>query len=186
MAGSTYPFTDGSVITAAGQNSAYETNREKISTKIEIYTGSTFDSSAAANSGTSSPITDEQSYEMTAISAADLVGFDYIDINMAVIKSANSSGSADGQCYLKIQTKEIAGAYADSLVYVSLAHSDGGTGRVFNLFQNILYTHTLTAGEKSAGIQIKVFSKSYADDGSSDSGRSDVTNVQTSLTGYRG
>lgn len=75
---------------------------------------------------------------------------------------------------MKIQSKEKGGSYSDSLAYTTL--SSGNLNSTDSILINLEWYHTLTAGEKSNGVQFKVFSKSIgADIGDIAS----VTNVQT-------
>ena len=99
--------------------------------------------------------------EFDAISAANLTDAKYVKIS---VTSANSSTGASG--YLTIQTKEVGGEYADSLaqteiVYITTAHSLTATG-------SFIWHHTLTAGEKTNGVQVKVI-------------LSGITNIMTTL-----
>ncbi len=175
-------WSDGEVLDGADLNDTFDATNDNISQIIEVYTGTDFDTDARANSSTSPSVTDEQSHEFTAITAADLTNKNYIKVYMTVTFSATASGSADGQAYLKVQSKEIGGAYTDSLVYTSLGKAeDDGEGEVNYQTVSINYLYTLTAGEKTNGVQLKIFSKSVANEGSADSGKAIVNNVQTYL-----
>lgn len=128
------------------------------SSKIyEIYSGTAFDTLLSATTGT-----DEQSYEMTSISAADLGNADYLKIKMLVKYSVTGSGTSDVS--IKIQTKDIGGSYSDSMIYQLLmrGNSENDTSEQY-WTKEITWIHTLTNDEKTNGVQAKLFSKSTTD-----------------------
>lgn len=122
----------------------------------QVYTGTTFDSGVATGGAS-----DEQSVELTAISASDLGEADYLQITIVGVVDNRSSGSGTAQVQIKIQTREIAGSYSDSMAYKNLSvalNAANDTG-----VRSLTYMHTLTSGEKTNGVQVKVFSQSSTD-----------------------
>jgi len=109
---------------------------------IEIYTGNALDISETGGGATNS-------YEMTAISAADLVGATYIKISMTAY--FNAAGTSGARLYYKVETKEIGGSYSDSLASREICDNTSG-----ERMATIDYYHTLTAGEKTNGVQVKL------------------------------
>jgi len=180
MAGSTYPFTDGSIITAAGQN-------QSTSVVNEIYTGSGFNSSKSAGSaGTSTA-----SHELTAISSADLYDCNYIRIKILhkdVSYPYNEDSSASTQ--IKIESKEIAGSYADTMaVQTTLSFANNGSfnsGQSVHVLTTSEWIHELTTGEKSNGVQFKITSNSITVGATVSNTSASVTNVQTVLERIHG
>lgn len=140
----------------------------------EIFTGSDFDSTIDTTAGN-----DEQSYEMTAVTTATAEGYTYVRITFlgtSHLDSDNSSNQAMNT-QLKAQIKEVGGAYGDIIAYT--IHC-GESLDYTNKYLTASYTiyHTLTAGEKSNGFQIKLFSKSTM---GSNSQAVSFTNVQTTV-----
>jgi len=129
--------------------------------------------------------TNEASEEFTAISAADLAGANYVICEITGF--AKVSGPR-GNSYVqhKVQTKEIGGVYADSTGYqnkilsgpINSVDDDLTSGDTWK------WVHTLTAGEKTNGIQVKFFANSYVDNnGSGSPGQtSEFTNKQIILS----
>jgi len=136
----------------------------------EVYTGTGYDTSITTAT------TDEQSYEMTSISSTNLGSTDYLVIRMLIDYSVNGSGVSDVS--LKIQTKDIGGSYSDSLPYKLLMRGnvENDTSNV-EWIKEVTWVHTLTNDEKTNGVQVKIFSKSYSDSASGIP--TSVTNVQT-------
>lgn len=142
-----------------------------------IYTSTGFDTTAVSTTNTAS-------YEFSAITAADLANADYLIIEITALTAAtNNGGSAAGaSCNFHIETKEVGGSYADSfpdtLVHeiTTTSASSGDTIRS-SVLKTFKWVHTLTAGEKSNGVQVKVSSTSTA--GTSCSAA--VTNKQTTI-----
>ena len=138
---------------------------------VELYTSTGFDSTQAGVGN------DEQSYEATAITAANLKNANYIEFEITA-QHYVSFQAGGGQTELKVQTKEVGGSYADSTAYqrvLNLIDSDADgdiyTGATWK------WVHTLTAGEKTNGVQYKIFSKSTVASGASSD--ASVTNKQT-------
>jgi hypothetical protein len=123
-------------------------------TKIDqVYTGSGFNSSASS----AAPV--EEDHELDAVSSTDLTG----NVNYAVLTitgkstfSSNNTGPVTTQ--LKAQIKETGDSYADIEGY-TIVHSTvfDGTTTYSSTYKLVA---TLTAGMKTNGFQIKVFSKS--------------------------
>ena len=146
-------------------------------TKIkQVYASTGFDSSQTGAG------TDTQDHELTAIVAADLINANYVEIS--VTGEFVTTGARGGhKVSLKVQTKEIGGSYSDSTGYQTIVYQNGTAGG-YNDKNDIRLTwkwvHTLTAGEKSNGVQVKLFSQSYVDnDGGGSTGQlASFTNIQ--------
>jgi len=152
-------FTNGTTADADEVNANFDICLTNGSIK-EIYTGSDYDTSQAAAG------TDEQSYEMTAISSSDLTDVNYLKITMVGNARTISQGtSTDSEVELKIQTKETGGAYSDVLSYQHVCYTyKYASSDQDRCVANVTYLHELTAGEKTNGVQVKVFSKSSSAD----------------------
>jgi hypothetical protein len=139
----------------------------------EVYTGSGFDSSQTTLA------TDTQSHELTAI--IDTKGAGYVKIRVTAKAIGTSTATDDitrsvtGN--IKAQIKEIGDAYADILVYqpIMSVTFNGTANETIVSTYDIL--HELTAGQKTNGFQIQIFSQSIC--ASTAASTMDVTNVQT-------
>jgi len=155
--------SDGQILTAENFT---DTINASTNITTQVYGGSGFDSSVIDG-------TDEDNYEMDSISSDITSSATYIKIT--VFGNAQTGYIfANGYIQLKIQSKEIGGSYADILAYDYIMKT-GMYDDDVNVNINYVYYHTLTAGEKSNGIQLNIFSKSYASAGSSTT----FTNKQT-------
>lgn len=130
----------------------------------EVYTGNGFDTTISSTG------TIEGDHELTAIAAASLVGKTYVKIR--IVGTARSQNKPP---MLKIQKKEVGGAYADLFVYQYAAGSCVSTGMLNPLWVQFDYIHTLTAGDIANGIQLKLFSFSESIANTTNS----FTNIQT-------
>ena len=159
-----FPKIDGDVLFASEVNAFL--NPIKV-----IYTGSGF------NSTISSSGTDEQSHELTSISAADLNQATYLKISSLV--NTSSSSANDGDASIKFQTQNLSDlTYSDSMSYRVVAHNNTGqSGGNSSPTIYIEWIHTVTANEKINAIQVKVFSKSV----NNSTGQVQVGNIQTRL-----
>jgi len=170
-----YTFTNGTVAEADEVN----TNFTYVSNKIhQIYTGSGFNTTIGASS------TDEGSHELDAISSSDIADRDYA---ILTIRGAHSSGTGDtgdgGEVYLKVEIKEIGGSYGDVQAYEKTFDLGGHNENTTATFDWTVH-HALTAGEKSSGFQIKVWSKS--DTTGESTGSASFTNKCTVLSTIAG
>lgn len=144
----------------------------------EIYTGTGFDVSIAGAGGT-----DSDDHELTAINAADLANADYLIIKVLCSVSAVSDNTAsNANATLQFQTKEVGGAYADTMTTKTVWRADStGSGvntRISGL-QTVEWVHTLTAGEKANGVQVKILAVASA----TNAGDScDLSNGQTVIS----
>lgn len=121
---------------------------------IQVYTGSGFDSTTA----TADP--DVQDHELDAVSSA-------INSNYAIVKITGTSAlTGDGSSgvavdvQLKAQIKETGGAYGDIVAFKSIFSTDPGPAIGDSVTNTYEIVATLTAGQKTNGFQIKVFSRS--------------------------
>ena len=136
-----WPKIDGDVLYAS------EVNFIGIPIK-EVYTGTGFNSSEAATN------VDEQDYELTAIPSTGLASATY-----AFITITGNAAVLIGNVQLKAQIKETGEAYADISAYTTVLTVPSGAGGFTNTVV-LKIIATLTAGMKTNGFQIKLFSKS--------------------------
>ena len=174
-------WSDGEVLYSADLNGNFTFTLQ--ANKIhEIYTSTGFDTSMAGSG------TDSDDYELTAISAADLVGATYLMIRVTArfyFNTATGSSAASNQ--LQFQTQEIGGAYADTMSNrtifgISQSVQDDYVRDGITNMKTIEWIHTLTAGELSAGVQVKILAKSVSNHASA---TASLTNYQTVLQSLR-
>jgi len=160
-------WSDGEVLYAADLNDTLES----FPVIAEIYTGNGFDSTGVGSSN---------NYELTAITASELGQSTYLKICVSFQASAESNTADVCSVQMKIQTKEIGGAYGDSLAYVELLKSTVFPADNHNVKSagTFVWFHTLTTGEKSNGVQVKMFSQTVGADSGS------FTNKITSIEKY--
>lgn len=166
----------------AGANPMWDTpSVPSAPTVHEIYTSTGWNAThVSTNSST------EASVELTAITGSALTGKTYLIIDVLFKAWANLSGAGNAYAEMKIQIKETGGAYADALAYDKVMSCDanlGGTG-VGNANWNRMgfrYIHTLTAGQISNGVQVKMFGKGTYTGSNVDQGAG-IANIQTTLT----
>ncbi len=163
--------SDGQILTA--ENFTDTINATIIKPEI-IYTGSGYDSSGIDNT---------DSEEIGTISAATLVGKNYLKIEIFGTAYIDAETNGAGTVKIKIQTKDIGGSYVDSLTYKNILNYDynGGSNldHTETQSQYIVYYHTLTTDEKTNGVGVTMFSNS-----TSNLGGSSFTNIQTVVTPY--
>lgn len=148
-------------------NDTFDAVAGKLRKIHEVYTSTGFDSTTI----TANP--DEQSHELTAITAANLTNKKYVKIKITGINASVNSDGTNASVFYKIQAKETGGAYGDTLAETRiLYHGNLGNDEKAFTFE---YIHTLTAGEIANGCQFKVFSKSAYSAG----GTASFTNIQT-------
>jgi len=145
-------FTNGTVADADEVNA----NFTYVNTKIkQIYTGNGFDSLISSNG------TDEQDHELTAEGSTTA---NYVKVR--ITGTASIGLSTYSYIELKAQIKETGGDYADIISYKKIL-----SGNMTDTYGHVAITSTyetiatLTAGQKTNGYQIKVFSKSTAGSG---------------------
>ena len=141
----------------------------------QIYTGVGFDSTVSGSSQT-----DEQSHELTAVSATTRK---FVKITITGTLDGTTIDDRPGaRVFFKIQSKEIGGGYSDSLAETTILNlgADGGRRELLDgVAFSFTHIHTLTAGEKTNGFQIKVFSKSST--GTDAGNNASFTNIETVL-----
>jgi len=135
----------------------------------EIYVGAGFDIASATTNN----------HELTAITAGDLAGADYIKIDiLSMLSVDHTNGYANAT--IGIDVKETGGAYG-AVLAVGASSGDAinalqaETSSRVTTRNKTTWIHTLTAGEKTNGCQIRINSQGGEAD-------SVVTNIQTSLT----
>jgi hypothetical protein len=170
-------FTDGTDAVASEVNNNFKAGAIK-----SVYTGTGFN--ATLTSTTSNTAT--ASYEIPAITAANLGSADYLIIDMTVTTVSGgyyNSGTID-EWYpsIKVEVKETGGAYGAVLAETAVSRIDAITSEFafrYNDLKTIRITHTLTAGQKANGAQVKITGKATVDNASGDSRTTSITNVNT-------
>ena len=144
----------------------------------QIYTSTGFDTTITGTGN------NEDNHELTAIATADIAGLTYLKISVTYNYVLWRDDIDEEIVELKIQTKEVGGAYADSLAYTELHNIESVSGTnnpVYFVGTNtFVYYHTLTAGEKTNGVQVNIFSKSTVSAGTTS--KASLTNVQTTIS----
>jgi len=120
-----------------------------------IYTGDDFDSMANNSPGGGS---DEESHEFEPFFSSNLTGMIYLRIEVTATIELLAQDVVN-RVELKIQTKEIGGEYIDSMIYKTLRFQSGYPYHLLST-DTFTYYHSLTNGEKTNGVQIKIFSRS--------------------------
>ena len=142
----------------------------------QIYTGTGFDVSVSgANQDTSN------SQELDSISSTDLTGMIYLTINPNVIIDLASDQLANSRVYMKIETKEIGGSYSDTFSETKVYETfqDSASTSYIESLKSFKHVHTLTSGEKSSGVQVKITFRCTT--GNDSGNEAAVSNVQTIL-----
>ncbi len=136
----------------------------------QLYTGAGFDSI--------NPNTED--HELTAITASTIGVADYLIIEATVLGFTSANGTTTSDASIKYQVKETGGAYGDVMAFTKISESDTPAAHIFSdsTTTTVKWVHTLTAGQKTNGVQVKVFSKSNE----TGAGTASVTNIQTTLT----
>lgn len=135
----------------------------------QVYTGTGFNSSQSGGAGT-----DTQDHELTAVASAP--DSNYAVVSITGTNFINSTDTNNVTVGLKAQIKETGGVYGDIVGFKTTIRSNGVI--VGNIETSVTYrlVATLTAGQKTNGFQIKVFSQSIT--AGSGPGAS-FTNIQT-------
>ena len=118
----------------------------------QVYTGTGFNSSQVGTG------TDTQDHELDAVASAPDSNYAIVTITGNSNKSLGSSGDVS-EVSLKAQMKETGGAYGDILPLDQIFQIRNVTSPV-RLGITYRIVATLTAGQKTNGFQIKVFSAS--------------------------
>jgi len=137
-------FTNGTVANADEINANFTFVNSRIK---QIYTGSDIDRTT----------TGESSHELTAVASSQA---NYVEVSMtgtSEIDLTTSTGQTPPAIELKAQIKETGGAYADIVAYKPILFGRGSTiwEKTTSTYSVI---HTLTAGQKANGYQIKILS----------------------------
>jgi len=164
----TFPKVDGDVLFSS------EVNR--IDGYI-VYIGDGFDTT---QSGTG---TDTDYYETSTIDSLTNSTYIIIEITQQSYAFSNNDANDYGQTTLAIATKEVGGAYGDSMASKVIhrcanEYSGSDAARSSYCTSTIKWMHTLTAGEKTNGCVVKITSTSVADGTSS---AASLTNIQTTF-----
>jgi hypothetical protein len=138
-----------------------------------IYTGTGLDLTGATS----------QNVEFTSISAAALTSANYLIIEITANASIYTSDStSNASITLQLQTKPIAGAYADTMTTKTLL-SGYQYRRGKEYTGTLSWIHTLTASEKSAGVQVKALTAGILSGGGGET--CSFTNIQTRIISLR-
>jgi len=154
-----YPKSDGDIL--------YGSEANILALPIAPYTGSGFDSYRDTTG------TNEVGYELTALTSTQIKGSNYVVVTVM----ATATWASDTQyCGMKIQAKYTGGAYADDLAYINWTRDSSIAGRQITPVY-VTWVHTLTANEKTNGVQFKMFSHSV----STGAATMAFSNIQTTL-----
>ena len=160
-------YVDGETIEAEDANDTNDAIYENIGRLGQVYTGTGYDSTQSGSGGDT-----ENDHELAVIPSSFLVGADYLILRISAKTIATGGGAASGAgaytgtVYFKFQTKEVGGSYSDSIAYTKIKEASGFTnnasGFTYKIDQvdTLTFMHELTSGEKTNGVQIKLFSKS--------------------------
>jgi len=135
-------FTNGTVANADEVNANFTFVNSRIK---QIYTGSDIDRTT----------TGESFHELTAVASSQA---NYVEVSMTGLSHVlmGDTGAITGSVELKAQIKETGGAYGDIIPYSTMVYASSKYSGVKN-GATLLLLHTLTAGQKSNGYQIKIF-----------------------------
>jgi pectate lyase len=126
--------------------------------------------------------TDSDDYEFDAITSANLGSANYLLISLNFTEGLNAlNNPGTAALTLQIQTKEVGGAYADSMAVKtirSVAYLASTTG----MAREFKWVHTLTAGEKANGVQVKVLAAATTTGTGSNAS---LTNFQSTISTLR-
>jgi len=148
----------------------------------QVYTGDGFDTNLEAANGT-----DTDDHEMDSIAAAQLIGATYLKISCLVYTLIRINGSG-AYCYnkLQFQTQDLnATTYSDTMAstYVKYMAPESTIVKTAHDYDLILVTwlHTLTADEKTYGVQVKILAQSttYNASGGDNHTQASLSNKQT-------
>lgn len=117
----------------------------------EIYTGSDFDASGAGTN----------SHELSVISSSALVNSNYIEISIFAQGVIEDKGTDQSTLNLRIEAKEVGGSYSDSMPSQRFLGVKEQTNTFFirvDSGHTVTWFHTLTAGEKTNGVQFRISS----------------------------
>jgi hypothetical protein len=158
-------WEDGGVLNATDLLDTIEITKDKI---VSLYEGDGFNVSVGPTNAASS---DTDDYEFSEITSTDLEYRTYLIIDLTASIGSNNDGSNSATANVKIYIKEVGGAYVLKKTLSSQRN------------QNNKYIYTLTAGDKTNGIQVKLEGNaSTTGGGSSDYASASVTNEQVLLT----
>jgi hypothetical protein len=154
-------------------------NNFNASGKIQqVYTSTGFDVSRT-QAGTTTG-----SLELSDISASSLGNADYIIIEITAKHDVYISGATASNTNLQIQTKDLGGAYADTMTdrnIVKIAAVSGSTNRNHIAVETLRWIHTLTANEKANGVKVKILSKVVCTGADAQYDAASITNYQTTI-----
>ena len=174
-------FGDGTGGTSGpGIASAPMNNNFKALQIAQVSTTTSLNGSETGASGGSTA----RSFEFDAITASDLGNAVYLktDLNFTgYVLRDDSNGS--GTIAYKIETKEVGGSYSDSLASVNLLSAIPSSEFYSNYNSaEFSWLHTLTAGEISNGVQVKItVTVTNTGNGSTDVGQASFTLRQAVL-----
>lgn len=140
-----FPKVDGDILFASEVNYL---NNGKVQ---QVYTGSGFDSTQVTSAGTP----DEQSHELTAVTNAK--GATRVRISV-VYENSITTGNSFRSISFKAEIKEIGGSYVSAVTEIKLHDPttiESGSG-----VNMVSFLIDITAGMRTNGFQIKLFSKS--------------------------
>jgi len=118
----------------------------------EFYTGAGFDISGSG---------DTDDHELNAITSTNAAKYTYAKVTICYKATSSANAANSGIAQLKIQVKETGGAYGDEFAFTTLSTSfaNPDVGSSDAVFSTITWYHTLSAGDKSNGLQFKILTQ---------------------------
>ena len=116
---------------------------------LEIYTDAGLDLN-----NTTASTTESSTIELTEVASSSLGDADYLVIEALFYQHSKGNGTHANTISYQIETKEIGGSYSDSLSTQNI-FQNGGTDVIRSTVHPV-WRHTLTAGEKTNGIQVRI------------------------------
>jgi len=162
-----FPKIDGDVLFASEAN--------MLEPVKQIYTGTGYDSTFTGVGNATG------TFELNALTAAEIKGATHLKIEVTGKTMNDNGGGSESKVEYQIETKEIGGVYSDSLpLEIIRSNNDATTSqRTRDLSFTFIHYHTLTAGELTNGVQVRMNSKSTQ---IAASNTSSFTNHQTVLS----
>lgn len=137
-----------------GNDPIYYTEANLLNGVMQVYAGGSFGASGVQ----------EASYELTALTAAQLVAAKYVKISATMLITFATS-NVGGTASYKIQVKETGGAYGDDMAYKVLdqyTNSSWAVNETVIEVKTVVWFHTLTAGDLANGCQFTLYAKTSA------------------------
>lgn len=170
---------------SAGVNTSFSSqlnnNFRGLCNIVGLYTGTALTAYISSTSAEASTIA---AYEFADIAASTLGGANYLIINTGGRWISYVTDTSDfARVHLKIETKDLGGAYASTFVESVIHNNDSANNNTLQQddHHNLHWVHTLTANEKANGVKVKITYTAVAD-GGGDSGSIAIADWAHKLT----